>query len=76
MAAYHTTQEEATLRALSTRELAKKNNKMLNEAIIADTPEKKLKHDECRLIIREELATRGILSSSSEERLIDGTELV
>lgn len=76
MATYHTPQEEAAIRAKSTRDLAKQNNKMLNEAVIADTPEKKLKHDECRLIVREELATRGILSSSSEERLINGTELV
>lgn len=76
MATYHSTEEESALRALSTRDLAKKNNKMLNEAIIADTPEKKLKHDEQRFIIRDELAIRGILASSSEERLIDGTELV
>jgi len=76
MATYHTTEEEAAIRALSTRDLAKKNNKMLNEALVADTPDKKLKHSECKAIVREELATRGILSSSAEERLIDGTELV
>lgn len=75
MATHHTPQEEAALKAKSTRELAKMNNRMLNEALVSSSPDVRLKHSECRQLVREELAARGILESSAELRLISGTEI-
>lgn len=76
MAIYHTPEEEAELRSLDTKTLAKKNNRHYNGAFIYETVEKKAKHEECYDIIRDELVTRSVLSSVDDKRLIDGSELV
>lgn len=73
---HHTTEEEQALRALTTKELAKKNNRHVNGGLIYETAEKKEKHDEEFALIRDELAQRGILADSTVKRLIDGSELV
>lgn len=73
---HHSSEEEQALRSLSTKDLAKKNNRHVNGGLIYETVEKKEKHDEEFDIIRDELTQRGILENSSVKRLIDGSELV
>ena len=75
MALYHTPEEEAALRTLSTKDLAKLNNRKLNEALVFSDPVDVDKHLECQAIVRDELVVRGILSDVDERRLIDGKEL-
>lgn len=69
-----TTQEEADIRALDDKSLAKKNNKLFNGAAIGGSDEFNRLEEEYS-VVRNELTTRGILAGGDERRLIDGSEL-
>lgn len=75
MAEYHTAEEEAAIREETTLQLAKRNNRLFNGALIYESEEKKAKHEELYYIVRDELAVRGILETANDKRLIDGSEL-
>ena len=75
MANFHTEEEENIIRLESTIQLAKRNNRFLNSALVYSAVEEKLKSDECYDIVRDELFQRGFLSSREEKRLIDGKEI-